>query len=86
MSGVNMLPFSLTVSCVSLPTGLWISKYGHVRLPIRMGYLVACLGFGLMVLMDESSHEAMNLIFPLIVGAGVGLVSFLDPSLLGVRR
>lgn len=70
-----MLPFSLTVSLFSLPTGLWISRYGHVRVPIRVGYLVACLGFGLMNLMDESSHEAMNLIFPLLVGAGVGLVS-----------
>ena len=35
MSGVMMLPFSLSVSLVSAPVGILISKYGRIRIPIR---------------------------------------------------
>lgn len=107
MSGVMMLPFSLSVSFVSAPTGILISKYGRIRIPIRgwcplppvfpsrlhlslplltptsspsslpltssVGYAIACLGYGLMNLMDEKSPTAINLIFPLLVGIGIGM-------------
>ncbi|CED83450.1 Predicted transporter (major facilitator superfamily) [Phaffia rhodozyma] len=73
MSGVHLLSFSLTVSAVSLPTGWLISRYGHIRSFIRVGYAIACLGFGLMNLMNESSSTAVNEIFPLLVGVGIGM-------------
>lgn len=78
-----MLPFSLLVSLVSLPTGVLISSYGHIRIPIRVGYCLALVGFALMTLMDERSPSALNEAVPALVGIGVGMS--LQPPLILIQ-
>jgi MFS family permease len=78
MAGVRMLPYSLGASITSALGGVVISKTGSYR-PLMIGsYAVMCLGHGLMIMLDEHSSVAKQVVFTLIASLGLGSL-FLAP-------
>ncbi|EIW86443.1 MFS general substrate transporter [Coniophora puteana RWD-64-598 SS2] len=80
-AGIQMLPYSLGSSVASMPAAWFMSKWqerkGHTggqNIIIGMGLLIATTGFGLMVILNERSSQALQSIFPLIAGIGVGML------------
>ncbi|KAK7694329.1 hypothetical protein QCA50_001512 [Cerrena zonata] len=80
-AGLTMLPYSLGSSLASMPTA-WFIGYWQRRtldtsgqkMVITVGLAIAAVGFGLMVLLDEKSLEALQSVFPLIAGLGLGML------------
>ena len=50
-----MLPFSLGAAIVSIAAGFLLTKTGKYRPIIWVACLVAAVGFGLMIMLDETS-------------------------------
>lgn len=75
-AGIQILPYSLGSSVISLIVGFLIAKTGEVRSVIWISYFLMTLGYGLMILLDESSSLAVQVITPLVAGFGVGGLFF----------
>jgi hypothetical protein len=72
LSGVFVLPFTLSLSVVSALTGVYIKKTGKYLPPIIAGTAVMTLGFGLFVDLEPTPNWAKIILFQLIAGIGVG--------------
>ncbi|KAF8640560.1 hypothetical protein AX17_000222 [Amanita inopinata Kibby_2008] len=80
-AGLKMLPYSLGSSLASIPVawfiGYWQKKAhdtaGQIWV-IRIGLLLSTLGFGLLVLLNEHAHIYAQIIYPLVAGAGLGML------------
>ncbi|KII93380.1 hypothetical protein PLICRDRAFT_171143 [Plicaturopsis crispa FD-325 SS-3] len=80
-AGLLMLPYSLGSSLASMPAawfiGLWQKKTKDMsgqKWVICTGLILAALGFGLLILLHENSPSALQAVFPLIAGAGLGML------------
>ncbi|KAJ7165836.1 MFS general substrate transporter [Mycena filopes] len=82
-SGVLIIPFSLLSSVTSALGGYTVSKLGDFRPIMWFGYAVMAIGYGLMILLDERSSLAVQIIYPTIAGIGLGFL-FLPP-LIGIQ-
>lgn len=67
-----MLPFSLGSSLLSAVTGIIVSKTGDYRQIMRISWAIMCLGFGLMIMLDDTTSTALKEILPLIAAIGIG--------------
>ncbi|KAI0823070.1 amino acid permease ScVBA-like protein [Trametes gibbosa] len=80
-AGITMLPYSLGSSLASMPAA-WLIGYWSQRRSdtacqkylICTGLAIASVGFGLMMLMSEHSTHIEQTLFPLIAGAGLGML------------
>lgn len=79
ISGVALFPATFTVAPLSVITGLIISKSGHYRWSIWLGWTVSTLGLGLLCLWKPDSSIPTWLLTELVSGIGLGI---LFPSLL----
>ncbi|KAJ6607903.1 major facilitator superfamily domain-containing protein, partial [Mycena sp. CBHHK59/15] len=76
-SGVLIIPFSVISSVTS-------SLAGWVYSPVMWyNYAIMAVGYGLMIMLDDRSSLAVQIIYPLIAGIGVGAL-FLPP-LIGMQ-
>ncbi|KAH9853062.1 amino acid permease ScVBA-like protein [Lenzites betulinus] len=80
-AGITMLPYSLGSSLASMPTAWLIGYFSKRRSDtacqkylICAGLAIASVGFGLMMLMSEHSTHREQTLFPLIAGAGLGML------------
>jgi len=80
-AGIQMLPYSLGSSLASMPAawliGYWQKRTGDTtgqKWVITTGLLIATVGFGLLVLLNEHSLLLSQLTFPLIAGIGIGIL------------
>ncbi|KAH8100459.1 MFS general substrate transporter [Cristinia sonorae] len=80
-AGITMLPYSLGSSLASMPTAWFIGYWqkrtlnmGGQRLMISAGLLLSAAGFGLMVLLNEHSKRAPQVLYPLLAGVGLGML------------
>ncbi|KAI0094555.1 major facilitator superfamily domain-containing protein [Irpex rosettiformis] len=80
-SGVSMLPYSLGSSIASVPVAWFISYWQKQRCDISaqkyaisLGLAISALGFGLMKTMDGYTARALQVIFPLCAGVGLGML------------
>lgn len=71
-SGLWTLSFLLGACVTSLSAGMTISRIGRYRPFIWTFSIVYCLGYGLMIMLDENSSTALKIVFPLIAGLGCG--------------
>lgn len=71
-AGIKMLPFSLGSSVTSAIAGYAVAPLGDFRPPIWISFAIMTLGYGLMIMLDETSSIAVQEIFPLIAGLGLG--------------
>ncbi|KAI9066692.1 amino acid permease ScVBA-like protein [Trametes sanguinea] len=80
-AGITMLPYSLGSSLASMPTAWLIGYWAKRRCDtacqkwlICAGLALSSIGFGLMMLMSEHSSRTEQTLFPLIAGAGLGML------------
>ncbi|CAE6525356.1 unnamed protein product [Rhizoctonia solani] len=73
-AGMQLLPYTLGSSLVSL-VGFYISDRtkAHITM-IRTGLGLMATGFGLMIFLDERSGMIIQTLIPLVAGVGVGLL------------
>ncbi|KAJ7062898.1 MFS general substrate transporter [Mycena amicta] len=82
-SGVLIIPFSLLSSAMSAAGGVMVSRMGDYRPTMWLGYAIMAIGYGLMIMLDERSSLALQIIYPTIAGIGLGFL-FLPP-LIGLQ-
>ncbi|KAG8901530.1 hypothetical protein FRC00_006453 [Tulasnella sp. 408] len=73
-AGFLLLPFSLGSALISLVANLYIRKKGDPKHMVILGFGISALGFGLMILLNETSCKFMTVSIPLIAGLGMGLL------------
>jgi len=80
-AGLKMLPYSLGSSLASMPAAwfinTWQFKTGDTagqNLVTSLGLLLSTLGFGLLVLLNETAKTYAQILFPLIAGVGIGML------------
>ncbi|KAM3425278.1 hypothetical protein BST61_g7226 [Cercospora zeina] len=84
MSGVLVLPVTLSEGVVGIIVGILIHKTGRYREIIWVGKLMLTLGLGLFVHLGVSSGIAEIIIYQLIAGIGSGLL--FEPPLIAVQN
>ncbi|KAI0362066.1 MFS amino acid permease [Trametes cingulata] len=72
MAGVRMLPFSLGGALFSVISGQLISRTGRWRPVMWFAWAVMTVGWGLMIMLDDTSNEAEKALYPLVTALGVG--------------
>ncbi|KAI0067168.1 MFS general substrate transporter [Artomyces pyxidatus] len=82
-AGLKMIPYSLGSSIMGALVGLTVAPLGDYRPAVWGSYFVMGLGYGLMIMLDDKSSLAVQEIFPLI--AGVGLGGLFQVSLVGLQ-
>ncbi|OAR04531.1 hypothetical protein LLEC1_02493 [Akanthomyces lecanii] len=71
-SGVLLLPTSVSLSVVSVGTGLFIKKTGNYTLPMLFGFLFMTLGWGLFIDWTADAGLAKLIVYQIIAGIGIG--------------
>ncbi|KAJ6447509.1 MFS amino acid permease [Mycena sanguinolenta] len=82
-SGVLIIPFSVFSSVTSALGGYIVAMMGDYRPVMWVGYAVMAVGYGLMIMLDERSSLALQIIYPLIAGLGLG--ALFVPPLIGLQ-
>ncbi|KAF7368076.1 Membrane transporter [Mycena sanguinolenta] len=70
-SGVLIIPFALFSSVTSGLSG-YATSFVDYRHPIRISFAVMAIGYGLMIMLDERTSNAIQIIYTGIAGIGVG--------------
>lgn len=78
LSSVYLLPFVLSLSIISIGTGIFIKVSGHYIELIRTRLLLMTLGFGLFIDLLSHANWVRIIIFQIIAGLGTG-PNFLSP-------
>jgi EmrB/QacA subfamily drug resistance transporter len=73
-SGLQMLPLMAGMLTTSIGSGRIIARTGSYKWFPRIGTLVVALGLFLLSLMDEHTPYALQGLYMLVLGAGLGLV------------
>ncbi|KAF7318123.1 Membrane transporter [Mycena chlorophos] len=82
-SGVLIIPFSIISSVTSAAGGYIVSAMGDYRPIMWLGFGIMAIGYGLMIMLDEKSSLALQIVYPTIAGLGLGFL-FLPP-LIGMQ-
>lgn len=77
LSGVYVLPFSISLALTSTATGIYIRKTGKYKPCIIFGMTVMTLGFGLFINLGAKANWAKIVLFQLVAG----IVSHLPTNL-----
>lgn len=72
MSGVYLLPFTLSLSVTNICVGLIIRRTGKYLLIMRLGTCVMTLGFGLCISLPQDYHWAKIITYQIVAGMGIG--------------
>ncbi|KAF8637399.1 hypothetical protein AX17_002894 [Amanita inopinata Kibby_2008] len=71
-AGIQMVPFSLGSSVLSIISGIIVSRTGQYRTVMQAAFAIFALGMGLMIRLDAYSNIAEKILYPLITAAGIG--------------
>lgn len=82
MAGIKQLPLSFGSALLSIFVGLVIAKTGQFRPFLWAGFAIMTLGYGLMTMLDERTSTALQVIYLLITGLGIGCL--FQPPLIGL--
>ncbi|KAI1463160.1 MFS general substrate transporter [Daldinia caldariorum] len=72
LSGVYILPYVLSLSFMSIASGIFMKKTGKYLPAIIFGMFFMTLGFGLFIDLGAQENWAKIIIFQIIAGIGVG--------------
>lgn len=75
MAGVRTLPFSLGGSITSVVGGVTVAKTGRYKEIIIAGFAVFTIGMGTMILLDDQSSIAEQVLTTLVASIGCGRAS-----------
>lgn len=73
-SGVRMLPFSLCSSVTTAVGGIIVVRTGSYRPMMWFGWILMTLGWGLMIMLDNTTTIVAQEVYPLIGSLGVGFL------------
>ncbi|KAK0465292.1 amino acid permease ScVBA-like protein [Desarmillaria tabescens] len=80
-AGIRLLPFSLGSSLASMPAAWFIAYWQSRRRDLSgqnwvmsFGLLISTVGFGLLILLKAGTSDALEVLFPLICGVGMGVM------------
>lgn len=74
LSGVALFPATFTIAPVSIVSGIIITKTGNFRVVTWVGWVLATLGCGVMILLDVDSSPAKWVFLTLCMGIGLGFL------------
>ncbi|KKY13385.1 putative mfs drug transporter [Diplodia seriata] len=83
VSGLLLLPLTLTQTLASTLTGLLVSTTGRYREAILAGWALWAVGLGLFSTLDDYSGVGKQVGYAVLTGAGVGAT--LQPSLVAIQ-
>jgi len=72
MSGIYLIPFTISLSVSNVCTGLAIRRTGKYLLFMRLGAIIMTLGFGLFISLPQHYHWAKIITFQIVAGMGIG--------------
>ncbi|KFZ19626.1 hypothetical protein V501_00605 [Pseudogymnoascus sp. VKM F-4519 (FW-2642)] len=72
MSGIYLLPFTLSLSFTNIVSGLMIRRTGKYLLIMRLGTCIMTLGFGLFIDLPQDYNWAKVIMFQIVAGIGIG--------------
>ncbi|KAL4930310.1 major facilitator superfamily domain-containing protein [Aspergillus undulatus] len=78
MAGVALFPATFTVAPSAAVVGILVTKYGHYRWAIWLGWFLGTFGLGLLCYMDVETSIPAWIFINLVPGFGLG---FLFPSI-----
>ncbi|KAJ6607896.1 major facilitator superfamily domain-containing protein [Mycena sp. CBHHK59/15] len=79
----EIMPFSVISSATSALGGFVVSKMGDYRPVMWVSYAIMAIGYGLMIMLDERSSIAVQIIYSFIAGIGIG--GLFLPPLIGMQ-
>ncbi|KAF9928292.1 hypothetical protein FBU30_002514 [Linnemannia zychae] len=73
IAGLETLPLVAGMLISSISSGNMISRWGHYRPFIWIGYILSTTGIGLLTLLNVDSGRASQICFMLLIGLGLGM-------------
>ncbi|OJD12889.1 hypothetical protein AJ78_06585 [Emergomyces pasteurianus Ep9510] len=74
ISGISLFPMTFTVAPVAAVAGILVTKTGHWRWAVWLGFVLATLGMGLFAVVDVDTSIAAWIFLMLPAGIGLGLL------------
>ncbi|KAL4862189.1 hypothetical protein BDV12DRAFT_179117 [Aspergillus spectabilis] len=74
MAGVALFPATFTVAPSAAVVGILVTKFGHYRWAIWLGWFLSTLGLGLLCYMDVDTNIPSWIFINIIPGLGLGLL------------
>lgn len=74
MAGVSMFPWTFTVAPASVATGIAIAATGKYLWANRLGWFLATLGFGLLIMLKPDTSTVAWIFLNLVGGVGTGIL------------
>ncbi|KAK9413967.1 hypothetical protein SUNI508_11419 [Seiridium unicorne] len=74
MAGTLMLSLLLPTFLSAVTTGRLVTKYADYRLPICIGWMIACIGTGLLIAWYTNPNTIFQVFTQIILGVGTGAV------------
>lgn len=74
LAGVSMFPWTFTVAPASVVTGIVITVSGRYLWAHRLGWLLATLGFGILILLKPETSTVSWVFLNLVGGLGTGIL------------
>jgi hypothetical protein len=72
MSGVYLLPFTLSLSFANICVGMIIRRTGKYLLIMRLGTCIMTLGFGLFIRLPQHYNWSKIILYQVVAGIGIG--------------
>ncbi|UZJ56504.1 hypothetical protein CBS101457_005824 [Exobasidium rhododendri] len=72
LSAVQMLPFSLVSALTSAASGFLVTYLGRYRIIMQASFALFTVGMGLMTMLVANTSVALQEVYPLIAGIGLG--------------
>ncbi|KAL9620049.1 MAG: hypothetical protein Q9160_005427 [Pyrenula sp. 1 TL-2023] len=80
LSGIWLLPLSITYALSNVATGIWIRETGRYRIFVPLGMALLSLAYGLLIDLPSYKSWSRIIIFQLLLGISIGL-NFQPPLL-----
>ena len=72
MSGVHLLPFTLSLCFTNICVGMIIRRTGKYLLIMRLGTCIMTLGFGLLISLPTEHYWPRIIMYQIVAGIGIG--------------
>ena len=73
-SAIAIFPFTFTVAPAAVVVGLVITKTGHYRPSLWIGWFLTALGMGLLICLNQSTNMPSWIFLSLVAGIGLGML------------
>lgn len=82
-TGVGLLPTTIALTPTSIIIGILLTRTGRIRWALWSGWAFACLGYGLLIILDEKTPTVGWVFILIVVGLAQGFL--LNTIMFGVQ-